>query len=453
MNEATAVAPLTDPAYRVIEARAADRGMAWLRGSVARFCEGTDHVRRRALAVAQMERIDLERLRRDEGDPTEILAEALGLPGDIAPDVAAVAACYQPHVTITDAADQALERVLASCGGQRNEQTAARIGLLVQAHAATTALVAGVNPPVPTSRRVDPSGETVLVDLTGFPFGAGVHACPGRAHALALVSSQLPFHRLHHRDTPLILPNAWDCASAAALVQAGFSAIGTTSLGVAAANGLPDAAAATLGETLDLAAKLARLPVPVTIDIESGLGARPDELAAQLWEMGVAGVNIEDGRGDHLADAAEQVELLRAFKDAAPALFLNARIDTHWLGLDPESTITRAEQYTDAGVDGVFVPGLADDRDIAAVVAATAVPLNVLAQGDPQRLANLGVRRISTGSLLFRAALGAAVTAAESVRDGKRTPQTPSYRSVEALAEQWSHQQPGRTEDSDDGSR
>ncbi len=452
MSEATG-SLLTDPAYRVTEAPVAARGVAWLRGSVARFCEGDDHIRRRALAVAQIAGIDLERLRTGEGDPTQILAEALGLPRDIAPDIAVVAQCYQPHAAVTDAADQALERLVAACGGQHDEKTSARIGLLVQAHAATTALVAGANPPVPATRRVDPSGQTVLVDLTGLPFGAGIHACPGRVHALALASSQLPFHRLHHRGAPLILPNVWDCASAAALVQAGFHAIGTTSLGVAAAAGLPDAEAATLRETLDLATKLARLPVPVTIDIESGLGAQPDELAAQLWELGIAGINIEDGRGDHLADPGEQVKLLRAIKDAAPALFLNARIDTHWLGLDQASTINRVQQYTDAGADGVFVPGLADDQDIAAVVAATALPLNVLAQGDPHRLANLGVRRISTGSLLFRAALGAAVTAAESVRDGKPNPQTPSYSSVEALAEQWSHPQPGWTEKSVNASR
>lgn len=432
---------LADPTYRVAEAPPAAAGIAWLRGSVARFCEGQDHSRRRALAVSKLAGVDLERLRTGEGDPTRILAEALGLPREVAPDVAVVALCYHPHTMITDAADRALERLVTACGGQHDEQTSALIGLLVQAHAATLALVSGANPPVPEARRVDPSVQTVLVDLTGLPFGAGVHACPARVHALALASSQLPFHRLHHRDEPLFLPNAWDCASAAALVQAGFDAIGTTSLGVAAAAGLPDAAAATLRETLQLATKLARLPVPVTIDIESGLGAQPDELAAQLWELGVAGVNIEDGRGDHLADPVEQVKLLRAFKDAAPALFLNARIDAHWLGLDRASTINRVQQYTDAGADGVFVPGLASDHDIAAVVAATAVPVNVLAQGNPRRLANLGVRRISTGSLLFRAALGAAVTAAESVRDGKPNPQTLSYSSVEALAEQWSHTQ------------
>ncbi len=427
-------AVLTGSAYRVPEAPAGSQGIAWLRGSVARFCEGTDHVRRRAVAVAQLADVDPVRLRTGQGDPIEILAQALGLPRAITPDVAAAAQCYQPHVAVSVDADHAVERLVAACGGQHDENTAARIGLLVQAYAPAAALVAGTNPPVPTTRRVAPSGETCLVDLTGLPFGAGAHACPGRIHGLALAASQLAFHRLHHRDAPLILPNAWDYASGAALLQAGFDAIGTTSLGVAAANGLPDAAAATLRETLDLAAKLVRLPVPVTIDIEAGLGAKPHELAAQLWELGVSGVNIEDGRGDHLADPAEQAVVLRTFKDAAPALFLNARIDTHWLGLDRSSTIDRVHHYADAGADGVFIPGLAEDRDIAEVVASTPLPLNVLAQPNVQRLSSLGVRRISTGSLLFRAALGSAIATAKSVRDGKPIPNAPSYQAIQNLA-------------------
>lgn len=443
------VPPLTDRAYRVTEAAPAARGIAWLRGSVARFCEGLDHDRRRALAEAQLKNVSLEVLRSGEGDLTEILAEALGLPRSIAPDVARVAECYQPGTPITDAAEQALERLLNSCGGQRDEQSAARIAMMVQAHAATRALVAGTNPPVAATRRVTPSGETILIDLTRFPFGAGAHACPGRAHALALASSQFGFHRLHHRGAPFILPNAWDCASAAALVEAGFAAIGTTSLGVAAAAGLPDAAAATLRETLGLAAKIAQLSVPVTVDVESGLGADPYDLAATLWELGVAGVNVEDGRGDHLADPDDQATLLRAFKDSAPGLFVNARIDTHWLGLEHACAHDRARRYADAGADGIFVPGLCDDRDIAAMVAATTLPLNVLAQGDVGRLANLGVRRISTGSLLFRAALGATVATAEAVRDGKPTRQMPSYTQVDALEKQWDRRQPDQPPDVD----
>ena len=123
-------------------------------------------------------------------------------------------------------------------------------------------------------------------------------------------------------------------------------------------------------ETLELAGELVRLPVPITVDIEAGLGTDPHELAAQLWERKVAGVNIEDGRDDHLADPTEHAKLLRAFKDGAPAISVNARIDTHWLGLEKDTTIDRAMHY--AGADGVFVPGLVDDRETIDVVAAVA---------------------------------------------------------------------------------
>nr|WP_246019442.1 isocitrate lyase/phosphoenolpyruvate mutase family protein [Saccharothrix australiensis] len=242
------------------------------------------------------------------------------------------------------------------------------------------------------------------------------------------------FHRLHAGPEPLVLPNAWDHASAAALVRAGFPAIGTTSLGVAAAAGLPDAAGVARAETLALARRLVRLPVPVTVDVEAGFGDVRG-LAAELADLGVAGVNIEDGRGDGLADPAEQADLLRAFKDAAPHLFLNARVDTHWLRVDRESTVERALRYVDAGADGVFVPGLAADRDIAEVVEAVPVPVNVLAQRDVRALAALGVRRISTGSLLFRAAVRATVATARAVRDGEPVGEVPGYDEVRALAD------------------
>lgn len=126
--------------------------------------------------------------------------------------------------------------------------------------------------------------------------------------------------------------------------------------------------------------------------------------------------------------------MLQAFKDGAPAIFLNARVDTHWLALNTDSTIDRAQCYADAGADGVFVPGLVDDREIARMVAAVALPLNVLAQPDVHRLADLGVRRISTGSLLFRAALGSAVATAQAVRDGAPIQPTPTYQAIQALA-------------------
>jgi 2-methylisocitrate lyase-like PEP mutase family enzyme len=239
---------------------------------------------------------------------------------------------------------------------------------------------------------------------------------------------------LHQDDTPLVLPNAWDFASAAALVDAGFTAVGTTSLGVAAANGLRDAAGATRRETLNLARALAGLMVPISIDAEAGFG-EPASLADELAEIGVAGVNLEDGRGTRLADPDAQALLLSSFKQAAPHLFVNARIDTHWLNVDHDSTISRALRYLDAGADGIFVPGLTDPGEIARVAAAVPAPLNVLAHPNlsVRRLAELGVRRISTGSLLFRNALRATVRAACAVRDGEPVSNEPSYGNVQDL--------------------
>ncbi|WP_326577459.1 isocitrate lyase/phosphoenolpyruvate mutase family protein [Actinacidiphila glaucinigra] len=263
------------------------------------------------------------------------------------------------------------------------------------------------------------------------------------------------FRALHRAGRPLFLPNAWDRASAAALAARGFPAIGTTSLGVAAAAGLPDAAGATRETTLWLARDLVRLPVLVSVDIEGGFGPTPEdvaELAADLERLGVAGVNIEDGRpgGAGLADPALQCELITAMKRTAPGLFVNARTDTHWLGTaedDPveerteeraEETRRRAAAYLAAGADGIFVPGLADEGAIAALADGLGAPLNVLLPpGGPglSRLAALGVSRVSTGSLLFRAALHAAVDTACRALEGAPLPAgLPSYAEAQDLA-------------------
>ncbi|MCE6997994.1 isocitrate lyase/phosphoenolpyruvate mutase family protein [Saccharothrix sp. S26] len=422
---------LSDSSYVVPPVPAASTGVAWLRASVARFSEGADHVRRRASAERVLGAVGPASLRR-AGEPVAVLAEAMGLPRTVASDVAVVAACYQPHVPVTAEADAAVARLVAVCGGAWDEEAAARIGVLVQACAATRAMIAGVEPPVPVTRRVGPDGSVVEVDLGEQWFGAGRHACPGRAHALALVEGSRAFHRLH--DELLVLPNAWDFASAAAFVRAGFTAVGTTSLGVAVAHGLPDAAGAARAETLALARLLVRLPVPVTVDVEAGFGGDVGELAAQLWELGVAGVNVEDGRDAGLADPAEQAAIVRAFKEAAPGLFVNARVDTHWLSVDQPSTLRRARTYVDAGADGVFVPGLDREAEIAALVSALPVPLNTLPSLPLDTLRELGVRRVSTGSLPFRAALAAAVRTADAVRSGHPTPtDLPTYSETTSL--------------------
>ncbi|MEU4095249.1 isocitrate lyase/phosphoenolpyruvate mutase family protein [Streptomyces sp. NPDC026673] len=256
------------------------------------------------------------------------------------------------------------------------------------------------------------------------------------------------FRALHHAERPLFLPNAWDRASAAALAARGFPAIGTTSLGVAAAAGLPDATGATRETTLRLARDLVRLPVLVSVDIEGGFGSAPEDVAAfaaDLERFGVAGVNIEDGRpgGAGLTDPALQSERIAAIKRSAPGLFVNARTDTYWLGTaeeDPrQETRRRAAAYLAAGADGIFVPGLVGEDAIAALAADVAAPLNVLLPPDgpgPLRLGELGVRRVSTGSLLFRAALHAAVETAGHAARGEPLPAgLPSYARAQSLSE------------------
>ncbi|GAB3707685.1 isocitrate lyase/PEP mutase family protein [Nocardiopsis oceani] len=422
---------LDDPRFAVPSVPYSTGGIAWLRAHVARFSEGADHERRRALALTLLHGVEPGSLRRP-GHPVATLAEALGLPREVAGDVDIVAEGYQPHDPAPPEADAAVARLVAAAGGDWDELTAARIGLLVQACAATRSLIAGNEPPVPVTRRVAPSGEEVIVPLEEQPFGAGRHACPGREHALSLADGALSFRKLHHAAEPLLLPNAWDFASAATFVQQGFHAVGTTSLGLAAAHGLPDATGATCQETLALARSLVRLSVPVSVDVEAGFGADPRALAAELTTIGVAGVNIEDGRAKDLAAIEQQCALISAFKDSAPELFVNARVDTYWLQVHKEETNRRAQAYVDAGADGVFVPGLREPGVIDGLVRSLgATPLNLLAELPFQQLRDLGVRRVSTGSLLFRTALTQAANAVNAYRSGVAAPTAMPYEDVE----------------------
>ncbi|MCM1013322.1 MULTISPECIES: isocitrate lyase/phosphoenolpyruvate mutase family protein [unclassified Brevibacterium] len=422
---------LEDPALSVPHVADGAHGMAWLRSHVARFCDGPDHERRRAHAVRLLEAIDLAHLRRP-GHPVATLAAALGMPRDAVVDVEIAAAGYQPHEPITPHTDAAVERLVAAAGGERNEATAARIGLLVQASGALTAWAKGSVPAVPFTRRRRPSGEEILIDLTDHPFGAGRHACPGEEQARALMDGVNRFADLHRGDEPLLLPNAWDCASATAFVADGYPALGTTSLGVAASHGLPDATGAAYRETMELARRLSVLPVPVSIDVEGGFGHDPAELALDLSVMGIAGINVEDGRGDHLTRAADHAAAITAIKDAAPALFVNARVDTHWLGAARDETASRVRAYAEAGADGVFVPGLREERTIEELVDLLGdVPLNLLAQLPWQRLRDLGVGRVSTGSWPFRAAITQAAAAVAAYRAGAHPPSARSYEEIE----------------------
>ncbi|WP_105968864.1 isocitrate lyase/PEP mutase family protein [Streptomyces geranii] len=257
------------------------------------------------------------------------------------------------------------------------------------------------------------------------------------------------FAALHHRDEPLLLPNAWDHASAVALAGQGFPAIGTTSLGVAAAVGLPDGTAATRDQTLQLALNLGTEDFLLSVDAEGGFSEDPyrvGEFARELSVVGAVGINLEDGDSEGgLGPTRLHAAKIAAVKAAAPGLFVNARTDTHWLG-DRRSpaplrdTLARLDAYQQAGADGVFVPGLTDPERIATLVRHLDVPLNILySPTGPTvaRLGDLGVRRVSLGSLLYRRALGAAVAALTDIRAG-RVPEgeAPSYEEVVALGHQ-----------------
>lgn len=239
------------------------------------------------------------------------------------------------------------------------------------------------------------------------------------------------FHDLH-RDGLLILPNAWDGGSAALMKALGAPAVATTSAGVAWALGWPDGDALPVDRVVRAAADVTRgaQGLPVSIDMEGGYSDDPAEaaaLAARLVEAGAQGINIEDGGGPAEALAAKIAAIKAAVGDR---LFVNARCDVWLRGLAPEAPVAeagrRAVIYARAGADGLFAPGLTDEDDIAAMVAATSLPLNLLAYPglpDAETLRRLGVRRLSAGSGLVSAALGRAAELARAfLADGRSAP-------------------------------
>jgi 2-methylisocitrate lyase-like PEP mutase family enzyme len=231
---------------------------------------------------------------------------------------------------------------------------------------------------------------------------------------------------LHRPGAPLLLPNAWDVATARAVVAAGFPVVATTSAGVAGALGYEDHEGAPGDEMLAAAARMARaVDVPVTVDAEAGYGMEPAELVAALRGAGAAGCNLEDT--DHatgsLRDPDEQAERLEAVRHAASEdgypLVINARIDV-FLGpllagagpgtqeeLVPEA-LRRANAYLEAGVDCVYPIVLWETDALRRFISEVRGPVNVvrLPQAPSLReLTELGVARVSWGLLLYRDAM------------------------------------------------
>ncbi len=236
------------------------------------------------------------------------------------------------------------------------------------------------------------------------------------------------FRALHARDLLFVMPNPWDIGSARILAALGFEALATTSAGLAWAIGKLDTQV-TRDELVDHVAQLApATDLPLNVDSERCFPDDPGGVAETvrlLGEAGAAGCSIEDwnpvaGRIEDVALAVERVaEAAEAARAFDPPLVLTGRAENHLHGVDDlDDTIARLVAYRDAGADCVYAPWLATAEQISAVVDAVGVPVNVLAvPATPPipELAQLGVRRVSTGSLLAGAAYGALAAGAREL--------------------------------------
>jgi 2-methylisocitrate lyase-like PEP mutase family enzyme len=227
-----------------------------------------------------------------------------------------------------------------------------------------------------------------------------------------------------HASGLFLLPNPWDVGSAKLLAAAGFEALATTSLGLAATSGRPDGTVTLEQLVHHTQAMAGAVDLPLNVDAErcfTDVVATVEHLAG----AGAAGVSIEDWdpEVDAIDPVGVAVERVGLAADVARhhGMVLTARAENHLHGIgDLDDTITRLQAYRDAGAEVVYAPGLRSLDDIAAVVAAVGIPVNVLAvPGGPTtaELAAVGVRRVSTGGALARAAYGELVRAATELRD------------------------------------
>ena len=233
------------------------------------------------------------------------------------------------------------------------------------------------------------------------------------------------FQRLHDGPGAFVVANTWDAGSARLLESLGFKALATTSAGLAFMLAKPDGAnSVTRQEALDNATAIAgATSLPVSADLEGGYGAKPEDCAATISgaiATGLAGASIEDSTGDAsnpIHDIGLAIERVRAAAEAAHAtaipFMLTARSENFLHGLaDLKDTIRRLQAFQEAGADVLFAPGLRSAEDIKAVTSSVDRPVNVIMglKGvlfSVDELASLGVRRISVGGSLARAAYGA----------------------------------------------
>ena len=218
------------------------------------------------------------------------------------------------------------------------------------------------------------------------------------------------FMKLHDGSKLLHLPNAWDAGSARLFESLGASAIATTSAGVAWAQGYADNDHLPADAAIAVAANIARvLTVPLSIDFENGYSNDPEQVAGyvlRLIEVGVSGINLEDGNDAPELAAAKIRAIKKLAAQSGKDIFINTRTDIYLRGLAPEGervaeVLKRAKLYKEAGANGLFVPGICTVEEIKRVVAGAGLPVNVMDwPGLPfaGELHKLGVARLSAGS-------------------------------------------------------
>jgi 2-methylisocitrate lyase-like PEP mutase family enzyme len=241
------------------------------------------------------------------------------------------------------------------------------------------------------------------------------------------------FRTLHEQAAAFIIPNPWDAGTARLLARLGFQALATTSAGYEFSVGRRDGAVGRDEMTAHVGAVAAATELPVSADLENGYGDDPEAAAATIRlaaAAGAVGGSIEDATKrpeDPIYERRAAAERIRAAAEAARSLpfpfTLTGRAENYlWGRPDLKDTIERLQAYQDAGADVLYAPGLTSKEDIAAVVRSVNRPVNVLmglqgVQLSLTDLSGLGVKRVSVGSALCRAALGAFLRAAREMRE------------------------------------
>ena len=241
------------------------------------------------------------------------------------------------------------------------------------------------------------------------------------------------FRELHRRKQAFIIPNPWDVGTARLLAHAGFEALATTSAGYAFSVGRQDNSIGRDETLVHAAAIVSATDLPVSADLENGFGDAPETVAETIRlaaQTGLAGGSIEDvsGRANsapyEIQQAADRVRAAAEVVHSLPFPFtLTARAENYLVGRpDLKDTIQRLQAYQEAGADVLYAPGLTSKVDIASLVGSVDRPVNVIMglQGVQLSLAELsaiGVKRVSVGSALSRAALGAFLRAATEMRE------------------------------------